>query len=172
MRKVEVLPYDPLWVSKFEEEAKTLQLILGSEIIEIHHIGSTSVPGLSAKPIIDMMPVVKDISIVDEYREKLLNRGYEPKGENGIDGRRYFTKGGINRTHHIHIYAIGNPQIQRHLAFRDYLSTHSEVAKSYGDLKLELATAFPYDISSYIKGKEKLGLEIDRQATEWAKGSQ
>ncbi|WP_438448716.1 GrpB family protein [Gorillibacterium sp. sgz5001074] len=168
MRKVEVLPYDPLWVSKFEEEVENLRSILGSEMIDIHHIGSTSVPGLSAKPIIDVMPVVKDIGRVDSYNEQLRNRGYEPKGENGITGRRYYTKGGDERTHHIHIYAVGNPQILRHLAFRDYLKAHPNVAKSYGDLKAELAAQFPYDIASYIKGKETMGLEIDRQAAAWA----
>ncbi|MFF0829111.1 GrpB family protein [Brevibacillus sp. NPDC003359] len=170
MRKVEVQSYNPLWVSKFEKEAENLRIILGTEIIEIHHIGSTSVPGLNAKPIIDVMPVVKDIYRVDEYNEQFVHRGYESRGENGIVGRRYFTIGGTDRTHHIHIYALGNPQIQRHLAFRDYLRTHPKVAKSYGDLKAELAVQFPYDVSSYIKGKEKLGLEIDRQATEWAMG--
>lgn len=169
MRKVEVLPFDPLWVSKFEEEAVNLREIFGSEIIRIHHIGSTSVPELMAKPIIDVMLVVKDIYRVDEYNEKLICRGYETKGENGIPGRRYFTKGGYKRTHHIHIYALGDSQVQRHLAFRDYLRTHPNVAKKYGDLKAELAIRFPNDISSYINGKEELGLEIDKKATEWAK---
>ncbi|WP_274362839.1 GrpB family protein [Paenibacillus thermotolerans] len=171
MRKVEVLPYNPLWVSKFEEEAENFRLIFGKEIIVIHHIGSTAVPGLNAKPIIDVMPVVKDINRVDEYNGQLLLQGYESKGENGICGRRYFTKGGNHRTHHIHIYALGNPQIERHLAFRDYLRAHPKTAKNYGDLKAELAVQYPYDISSYIKGKEELGLEIDRLAAEWAKNS-
>jgi len=167
MRKVEVQPFNPLWVSKFQVEADNLRAIFGEEIIDIHHIGSTSVPGLASKPIIDIMPVVLDINRIDEYNEKMASRGFESKGENGISGRRYFTKGGNNRSHHIHIYSSDNPQIQRHLAFRDYLRTHPDVAKKYGDLKVELAERFPYDISSYIKGKERLGFEIDKQATEW-----
>ncbi|MGM0880726.1 MAG: GrpB family protein [Bacillota bacterium] len=167
MRKVEVQPFNPLWVSKFQLESDNLRAIFGEEIIDIHHIGSTSVPGLASKPIIDIMPVVFDINRIDEYNEKMASRGFESKGENGIPGRRYFTKGGNNRSHHIHIYSSDNPQIQRHLAFRDYLRTHPDVAKKYGDLKAELAERFPYDISSYIKGKEKLSFEIDKQATEW-----
>lgn len=158
MRKVEVLPYNPLWASKFIEEAEILRLILGTEIIEIHHIGSTSVPGLNAKPIIDVMPIVQDMNRVNDYNEQLILRGCEPKGGNGIAGWRFFSKGGINRTHHIHIYALGNVQIQRHPAFRDYLRTQN--TQSYGDLKAELAAQFSYDISSYIKGKEKLGLKL------------
>lgn len=121
-----------------------------------------------AKPIIDVMPVVQNINRVDDYNEIMVSLGYEPKGENGISGRRYFTKGGDKRSHHIHIYALGNPQIERHLAFRDFLRAHPGVAKKNGNLKAELAVRFPYDISSYIKGKEKLALEIDKQAAGWS----
>lgn len=113
--------------------AEKLNQILKNEIIDIHHIGSTSVPGLSAKPIIDIMPVVKDINIVDKYNEEMQGIGYEPKGENGISGRRYFEKGGDNRTHHVHIYQVGSYEIKRHLAFRDYLREHIEVKKVYGE---------------------------------------
>jgi GrpB-like predicted nucleotidyltransferase (UPF0157 family) len=167
MRKVEVTTYNPQWVAMFEEEANKLREIFGSEIIEIHHIGSTSVPGLKAKPIIDIMPVVRDINRIDEFNAAMIAIGYEPKGENGISGRRYFQKGGDNRTHHVHIYESGNPEIERHLAFRDYLREHQEVAKTYGDLKEKLAKQFPYDIESYIKGKEQLVLEIQRKSISW-----
>ena len=76
-------------------------------------------------------------------------------------------KGGDNRTHHIHIYQLGNSEIDRHLAFRDYLRAHPDAAKKYGDLKEDLSQRFPYDIESYIKGKEQLVLEIDRKAMVW-----
>lgn len=82
--------------------------------------------------------------------------GYEPKGENGIPGRRYFQKGGDNRTHHIHIYELENPKIERHLAFRDNLREHPDDVKKYGNLKEELSQRFPNDIKSYINGKEQL----------------
>lgn len=156
MRRVEVKPYDEQWTSKFVDEANKLHDIFGTEIIEIHHIGSTSVNGLKAKPIIDIMPVVRDINLIDEFNIAMISIGYEAKGENGITGRRFFQKGGDNRTHHIHFFELGNPEIERHLAFRDYLRSHSDVAKKYGDLKEELSKRFPYDIESYIKGKEQL----------------
>ncbi|CAI9387558.1 Dephospho-CoA kinase [Bacillus sp. T2.9-1] len=171
MRRVEVKPYNEQWLSMFEEEANKLLEIFGSEIIEIHHIGSTSVNGLMAKPIIDIMPIVRDINRIDEFNTAMVAIGYEPKGENGITRRRYFQKGGDNRTHHVHIYELGNPEIERHIAFRDYLRVHPYDAKKYGDLKDALSQRFPYNIESYIKGKEKLALEIERKALEWYRSS-
>jgi len=167
LRKVEVSPYNGQWVMSFEEEASKLHRIFGSEIIEIYHIGSTSVKGLKAKPIIDMMPIVKDINRIDKYNDAMAAIGYEAKGENGLPGRRYFQKGGDQRTHHVHIYQVGNPEIERHLAFRDYLREHPMVAKKYGNLKEELSQRFPYDIESYIKGKDSLAIEIERKAISW-----
>lgn len=171
LRKVKVKLYNEQWFSMFEEEENKLHEIFGSEIIEIHHIGSTSVNGLKAKPIIDIMPVVRDIKRIDEFNTAMVTIGYEPKGENGISGRRYFQKGGDNRTHHVHIYELGNPEIKRHLVFRDYLRAHPDTAKKYGDLKEELSQRFPYDIESYVKGKEKLVLEIELKAVTWYRGS-
>ena len=167
MRKVEVTPFSERWRLGFEKEAAALQEIFGAELIEIHHIGSTSVHGLSAKPIIDIMPVVNDISQIDQYNASMSAIGYEAKGENGIAGRRYFQKGGDERTHHVHIFEKGSLEIERHLAFRDYLRVHPEMAKRYGDLKEKLAQRFPYDIDSYIEGKEQLASQIAREAVVW-----
>ncbi|MCM3744360.1 GrpB family protein [Sporosarcina luteola] len=170
MRKVDVMPFSERWSLEYQKEAAVLQEIFGAEIIEIHHIGSTSVQGLSAKPIIDIMPVVKDLSQVDQYNASMAAIGYEAKGENAILGRRYFQKGGDNRTHHVHIYEKGSPEIVRHLAFRDFLRVHPEKAKEYGDLKEKLARQFPYDIESYINGKAELAARIERKAVVWHRG--
>lgn len=116
MRKVEVKPYNEQWLSMFEEEANKLHKIFGSEIIEIHHISSTSVNDLKAKPIIDIMPIVRNINQIDEFNTAMVAIGYESKGENGITGRRYFQKGGDNQIHHVHIYELGNPEFERHLS--------------------------------------------------------
>ncbi|MFJ5768384.1 GrpB family protein [Psychrobacillus sp. NPDC093180] len=171
MRKVVVEAYLADWKDRFEEEAVLLKTIFGTEIQRIHHIGSTSVDGLSAKPIIDMMPVVRDISKIDHFNKAMIANGYEPKGENGLPGRRYFQKGGNDRTHHVHMYEVGNPGIERHLAFRDYLNTHPNVKKKYGDLKESLARQFPYNIESYINGKEQLASGIERDALRWYKAA-
>ncbi|WP_332631307.1 GrpB family protein [Halalkalibacter flavus] len=172
MRKVEVCSYNEKWALMFAEESEKLNLIFGSEIVAIHHIGSTSVPGLKAKPIIDIMPIVKDIHIVEKYNEEMRDIGYDPKGENEILGRRYFQKGGDNRSHHVHIYQVGSYEIKRHLAFRDYLQRHPGLKKSYGELKERLAQQFPYDIKSYINGKECLVREIEVKALDWYKENQ
>lgn len=167
MRKVEVTPYNRAWSSMYEEEANKLRGIFGSEIIKIYHIGSTSVHGLKAKPIIDIMPVIKNIDRVDKFNIAMIDIGYEPKGENGIIGRRYFQKGGNDRTHHVHMYGLGNTEIERHLAFRDYLRSHPDAVKEYGNLKEELSQRFPNDIEAYIQGKEQLVLEIVKKAIAW-----
>jgi GrpB-like predicted nucleotidyltransferase (UPF0157 family) len=172
LRKVEVCSYKEKWALEFEQEKEILKIIFKDEIIDIHHIGSTSVPGLKAKPTIDIMPVVKDIHNIDHYNEAMRDIGYEPKGENGIPGRRYFQKGGDQRSHHVHIYKAGSEEITRHLAFRDYLLTHPEDKERYGDLKEKLAQQFPYDVKSYIKGKDRLVRELEVKALEWEKNQE
>lgn len=167
MRRVVVEEYVEDWKRKFEDEVILLQKIFGLEIQIIHHIGSTSVDGLSAKPIIDMLPVVRDITKIDAFNDAMIANGYEPKGENGLPGRRYFQKGGDNRTHHVHMYEMGNPEIERHLAFRNFLRKHPVIAKKYGDFKKLLAKQFPYDMTAYINGKEELAKEIEQQAIDW-----
>lgn len=113
------------------------------------------------------MPVVIDIEMVDRFNTEMISLGYEPRGENGLPGRRYFQRGGNQRTHHVHIYEKGSPEITRHLAFRDYLRENEEDAKQYGTLKMKLAKQFPFNIDSYIKGKEALVKEIEVKAMEW-----
>jgi GrpB-like predicted nucleotidyltransferase (UPF0157 family) len=168
LRNIVVVPYIPLWPELFRREADALCAIFGSELVAIHHIGSTSIPGMSAKPIVDIMPLVRDIRRVDRFDPVMIQRGYEPRGENGIDGRRYFVKGGdASRTHHVHTYEPGNPEVARHLNFRDYLIAHPEEASQYAKLKQELARRFPHDIESYIAGKDAFIKGILQKAAEW-----
>lgn len=167
MRKVEVTPYNQNWPLMYEEEANKLRKIFESEIIEIYHIGSTSVDGLIAKPVIDIMPVVTDIDRVDSFNNAMIDIGYKPKGENGLPGRRYFQKGEDKRTHHIHFYEIGDYEIERHLAFRNYLRLHPDAVKKYGSLKKELSLRYPNDIEAYISGKEELVSKIEKKAIDW-----
>ncbi|WP_229106880.1 GrpB family protein [Paenibacillus sp. 1001270B_150601_E10] len=155
-------------VALFEQEAAILRDILKDELVDIHHIGSTAVPYLKAKPIIDIMPVVKDIARVDEYNDELINVGYEPLSEFGIRGRRYFRKGGVNRTHHMHMFQFDNThQIERHLAVRDYLRTHQEDRIAYGEWKQQLAALYPTDNESYCDGKDEFVVHLERRALEW-----
>ncbi|WP_181347988.1 GrpB family protein [Thalassobacillus sp. CUG 92003] len=168
MRKVDVRSHDSNWKIMFNEEAQRLREVVGDEIIAIHHIGSTAVDGLKAKPVIDLMPEVQCIDAIDDYNEAMRELGYEPMGENGLSGRRFFKKGGDQRSHHLHMYETGHPDVHRHLAFRDYLRIHLKEARRYGDLKAALAQRHPYDMEAYITGKEALVLEIERKALAWS----
>jgi len=163
-----VANYDENWVHLFHEEADQIRQILKDELIDIHHIGSTAVPNLKAKPIIDIMPVVADIQIIDSFNAKMIEIGYEPLGELGIKGRRYFRKGGENRTHQVHMFQYDNTyEIERHLAVRDYLRSHAQDVIDYGNLKEQLAIQFPKDIEGYSDGKNDFVQSLERKATEW-----
>lgn len=167
MRRVVVKPYQEEWQYQFQQEAQTLHNLFGSLVVDIHHIGSTAVPGLAAKPVIDLLPVVTNLEQVDAFIARMEALGYEPRGENGLPGRRYFQKGGDNRTHHVHVFEVGNPEIERHLVFRDYLREHLEEALRYGELKLELSRTYSTDVASYIEGKHDLVQQLEQQATAW-----
>lgn len=166
--KVEVVTYNNNWPLLFAREAKRIIDILDIELVAIYHIGSTAVENLNAKPIIDIMPVVKDIAKIDRYNQEFIALGYEPKGEFGIIGRRYFRKGQKIRTHHIHIFENSNTSdIERHLAVRDYLSAHPTDALAYGQLKSELAILYPDDIEAYCEGKDEFVKTLEKKAIVW-----
>ncbi|HHY09270.1 MAG TPA: GrpB family protein [Firmicutes bacterium] len=167
-----VQEYSPLWEEQFKAEAKVIESILGRRLVGIHHIGSTAVKGLWAKPIIDIMPVVRSIATVDECSEAFANAGYEALGEFGISGRRYFRKGPKKRTHQVHIFEESNlPAVRRHLAVRDYLRAHKEAAEEYGALKRKLARKFPADIQSYMAGKDAFVKDLEKKALSWYLGT-
>lgn len=162
---ITVLNYDPEWPLKYERERKAIAEILDGNGISIYHIGSTSVPGLAAKPIIDMMAVVRSLEKVDDARGKFSELGYEYLGEFGIAGRRYFRKGGDERTHQIHIFQADDwNNIERRLAFRDYMRTHEKERAEYAKIKTALAQRFPYDIDGYCDGKDAFVREMEKRA--------
>jgi len=166
MRKVEVVPYNPSWPVLFEKERKLLQDILGDIPVAIHHIGSTAVPGLAAKPIIDILMEVTSVNALDGFNDELSAVGYEARGEFGIPGRRYFKKGGDERTHHIHAFKSGDFNLTRHLAFRDYLRRHPDVASEYAALKMEIAAACNNDIYRYCEEKDAYVKRVEARAVE------
>ena len=158
-KKIEVIKYDTKWQELFQLEADLVKASLGKNCIDIHHIGSTSVPGLSAKPIIDILPVVKSIQNVDQVNDAIESLGYVAKGESGMAFRRFFQK----PTHNVHVYQEGDPEISRYLKFRDWMRAHPDDAKKYATLKVELAKKFPHDILSYCNGKDAFVASIDAQ---------
>jgi len=163
VRIIEVVPYNPKWPQLFEVEAALIKKALGDNCIAIHHIGSTSVPGLSAKPIIDILPVVKDILEVDPRTKLMEDLGYLAKGENGMAFRRFFQKGADIKTHNVHVYEEGDPEINRYIKFRDWMRSHPDDRDAYAKLKVELAAKFPHDILSYCNGKDAFVASIDNK---------
>ena len=168
VRDMSVVEYDPSWPKLCEVEIAGLRAALGDEIVRAHHIGSTSVPGLAAKPVIDMLLVVGDVDEADGKNDEMAALGYEAKGEFGIPGRRYFTKGRNDaRTFHLHAYGVGHPAVKQHLDFRDYLIAHPDEATVYGELKKELAGRYRDDIQEYMAGKDPWIKEVLARAQSW-----
>ena len=167
-RTLKVVPYDPGWADQFLVEKNSLQQVFGDILVAVHHIGSTSIPGIKAKPIIDILVVVRNIEQVDACNDAMIVLGYQPRGEFGIPGRRFFSKGGEEqRSHHVHVFESGHPEIARHLDFCDYLRAHSEEARRYGQLKAELVRKFRHASDRYTEGKTEMIREIDRKALAW-----
>lgn len=170
-RKMRVVPYDPRWPEQFDAIRAELAGLFGSLAMEIHHIGSTAVPGLRAKPIIDVLIVVDRIEAVDALDGRMRAAGYSPRGESGIPGRRYFVMlaaDGENHARHIHCYEPGNPHIADELLFRDTLRTDGEAFRQYERVKLESAEKFrfsPADYEAYKAGCVASILNEARQNT-------
>jgi GrpB-like predicted nucleotidyltransferase (UPF0157 family)/N-acetylglutamate synthase-like GNAT family acetyltransferase len=162
MPNITITPFDPMWPITFQTEATRLQHALGENCQAIHHIGSTSIPGMAAKPIIDILPVVKDIFQVETSYESIRALGYTVRGENGIPFRRYFSKPGFN----VHLFPVGHADIDRHLLFRAWMENHPHDARRYANLKAHLAHQHPTDSKAYSQGKDDFIRHIDAQ-TGW-----
>jgi len=164
--KVRLTNFSEDWFEMFQTEAQFLKTIFRDEIIKFEHFGSTSVPGMKAKPVIDMMCIVKDIEKIDSFDNKMNSLGYDVAGEWGITGRRLFRKGGENRTHHIHFYEENNPQIDRHLIFRDYLRSHPKEVETYSSFKEKLAQRYD-STSEYSPAKKTFVKDMEQRALIW-----
>ena len=162
--------YDPGWPVLYEQERAAVQEALAPYMNAIEHIGSTSVPGLAAKPIIDMAVDLHTYPLPAEAIKAMETLGYEHMGEYGVEGRQYFRKGNP-RTYHVHAYSPGNPEWAAHLLFRDYLRTHPEVARDYEQLKRELA-ARHIDRTAYTEDKTSFVLSTLAKAREWRRGKE
>lgn len=147
-------PYDPDWPAQAMAEATRWRAALGDVMTDCHHIGSTAVPGLSAKPVLDLIPVVCDLAALDERRPAIEALGYEWCGAFGLPGRRFcrLERDG-KRIAHAHCYAVGSPEITRHLAFRDALRGDDLLRDAYGALKARCAAQHP-DMAGYCACKD------------------
>lgn len=169
-RDMAVVPYDDTWPKMYEEEKRILQSVFGNLILDIQHFGSTSIKGMTAKPIIDVMVTVDDIEKVDEYSNEMVQRGYVPRGEQMISGRRYFVRfkeDGENHVAHIHIYGKGNPHIADELLFRDFLRVDEESFLKYENMKKEVSEKYRYLPGEYQDAKFACVMEIMEKARQY-----
>ena len=169
-----VVPHDPNWKTSFEIEAQSIANSIGKGKISLHHIGSTAITGILAKPIIDLLGIVSNLDVLDARTNDMKALGYEVMGAYGIEGRRYFRKFDATgrRTHHLHVFADNSPHIERHLAFRDYLNSHSEVATQYSDLKALLTRETSSSWEDYMDGKDPFIAVVKKDAVKWCRRNQ
>ncbi len=151
---VKLLPYNPKWQVAFEKEKKFLLKELYGLVLNIEHIGSTSIPGIVAKPIIDMLMAVSSLEDVSELRNKLEKIGYEYRENGSDDIQILFVKGPEEkRTYYLHITELNSIEWQNSIGFRNYLRKNPERAKQYSDLKSELAVKYSHDRAKYSANK-------------------
>ena len=163
-KTIVVVPYDPEWPILFEKETESIQKALGKSGIAIHHFGSTSVPGLSAKPKIDILVVIKNFQDINYKALEMI--GFESRGEVVPTGR-YFVK--ASPKIHLHIFEEGNSIIERNLLFRDYLRTHEDVRNEYASFKKKLAAEHTCGISYWKAKREYIDQIIEKAIGEMAK---
>jgi GrpB-like predicted nucleotidyltransferase (UPF0157 family) len=169
--RIRMVPHDPTWEDEFVRESARLRSALGATVVRIHHIGSTAVPGIYAKPVIDIVLEVRSLDDLDADPAAMESLGYESLGEFGIPHRRFYRKddqAGV-RTHHVHAFAEGDPNVERHLAFRDYLIAHPDEGVLYSEIKREAARSFPEDIKSYMAAKGPFVKDREALALAWSR---
>ena len=160
---VEIARYNAAWPRVFELESEAILGACRPWVTSVHHIGSTSVPGLAAKPILDIMPLVSDPDDGAAAVSKMIMLGYRYRGEHGIPGRSYFNKIVDERTVvHAHMFPAGHPAAEKHLVFRDHLRAHPDALREYESLKRTLASKHRDNGEAYTKGKaEFVGRTIE-----------
>lgn len=169
MREIHLVEHSPQWSKDFIKESSRLKDIIADNLVTAFHIGSTAIVGLRAKPVIDILLVVRSLTDVDQHNLTLQDLGYVAKGEYGIQGRRFFLKGGVVRTHHLHLFEMGNSEIERHKLFVEFLNAHPDRATQYEMLKIKLASKYKLEPDKYTEGKSAFIQAIDVEALAWKK---
>jgi GrpB-like predicted nucleotidyltransferase (UPF0157 family) len=164
---VQLTAHDPSWSDQAEREGVRLLDAVGSAITSVQHIGSTSIPGILAKPIIDLMGIGPDLETIESARPRFESLGYAWHGDYGVDGRRYCTltdtATGLRRFH-LHCYADGDRSIRRHIAFRDYLRARPDEAHRYERMKQGCAAKHPADSNAYTACKDRWITRVEAAA--------
>lgn len=160
MKRVEVVQYDPEWPELFAQLRERLLGSIGQAVLTIEHIGSTAVPGLATKPVIDLDVVIENQEAAAEVTAGLEALGYTHRGNLGIEGREAFRRPPGTAAHHLYLCERGSLPLRNHLAIRDYLRANPAAAQEYGELKQTLAARYPTDIDAYMRGKAPFLLNV------------
>jgi len=163
-----VLDYNPNWPEAFQSLRKRIADALGDMAAAIEHVGSTAVPGLAAKPIIDIDVLLASETMLAAAIERLASLGYIHRGNLGVPEREAFFAPANSPPHHLYVCPPCSAEFRRHVAFRDYLRAHPEDAKSYGDLKRALAERYREDRSAYNTAKTEFVAELTRKSTQYS----
>ncbi|HWA30512.1 MAG TPA: GrpB family protein [Rhizomicrobium sp.] len=168
---VELVPHRAEWAKMAVAESARLKAALGDNIEIVHHVGSTAIPNIMAKPIVDLLPVVRDLKTLDAQEDAVRRLGYKWHGEFGLTGRRFCTwadpKTG-KRTFQLHFFLPDNENAKKILAFRDYMRAHPFVAKEYEMEKIRAAALKPHDTTAYNAEKNDWIKRVERDAMAWA----
>lgn len=169
---VELVPPSTQWAVDAKKESERLAQAIGETLVAIHHIGSTAIPAIMAKPTIDLLPLVRSITTLDTRKEALVALGYDWRGEFGLPGRRFLTitRDG-KRLFNVHCYEESNAEAIRHLAFRDYLRAHPAIAKAYETEKLKAQALQPNDVLAYNDAKNDWIKTTEKAALVWYRTS-
>ncbi|MFH8365839.1 GrpB family protein [Streptomyces sp. NPDC018031] len=165
---VEIVPYDPAWPALFTEWGTGLRAALGDVAARIDHIGSTSVPGLAAKPVIDIQISVASLEPADAFLGPLTGMGLVYRADNPERTKRYFREPPGERRTHVHVRQLGSFSQQFPLLFRDYLRDHPAAATGYAAAKRRYAAEFRHDRPGYVRAKDACVWEVIRRADAWA----
>jgi len=162
---VRLAAYTPAWAVAYADERDRIRSALGEQLLGIQHVGSTAIPGISAKPIIDIAVAVQDLRSADEFAPDMARIGYDDAGDGGVPGQRIFGRGPRVRTHLVHVVVAGGPDWRNYLTFRNALLNDPELAREYDSVKRALAEKFPEDRRSYTSAKgEFIGRVLLRTA--------
>ncbi len=167
---VELVPHSPLWAEMAASETRRLEGALGDVLVTVHHIGSTSIPAIMAKPIVDMIPIVTGLAALDAAMPRVAALDYDCLGEFGLPGRRYCRRNDPitgKRQFQLHCFEAGSPQIARHLAFRDYLRAHPDKAREYEAEKIRAAALHPDNTLDYNAEKNDWIKAMEIAALAW-----
>lgn len=168
-RPYDIVPYDPQWAVRYEEMKKRILAVLGDNIEQIEHAGSTAIPGLAGKPQIDIYATAKNLDNIRSKYEAMKAAGFTPKGDYVGHGEEYFVEDDPNgiRLGGIHIVEVCNPVFEEHIIFRDYMRANDKDKALYLETKMRLKKEFPGDYNAYSKGKEAVLEEIKSRARIW-----